>query len=88
MPHAKEQWPIIRPRKNNLKAIISYMVDCGMMNGQRVRFFFKTKVEAETKQGLMRVKRANEGESAFGMSANTRADANAALELLGLIASP
>jgi integrase len=82
MPRQKEQWPVIRPRKNKRQVITSYMVDCGMMNGLRVRFFYKTKAEAETKQGLARVKRTNEGESAFGMSANNRVDANTALELL------
>jgi integrase/recombinase XerD len=83
----KERWPKIKERRNKENAITSYMVDCGMMKdssgkGRRVRFFYKTRAEAETKQGLMRVKRTNEGESAFGMSANNRADANAALELL------
>jgi integrase len=82
MPRQKEAWPIIRPRKNQQKIVISYMVDCGMMDGRRVRFFYKTKTEAETKAALMRVKRENEGESAFGLSANARADADFALKLL------
>ena len=44
------------------------MVDCGMIDGHRVRFFYKTMEEAETKAALLRVKRQNEGESAFAMS--------------------
>jgi hypothetical protein len=44
------------------------MVDCGMIDGRRVRFFYKTMEEAETKAALLRVKRQNEGESAFAMS--------------------
>jgi integrase len=58
------------------------MVDCGMMDGKRVRFFYKTKAEAETKAALMRVKRENEGDSAFGMSATDRLDAENALAIL------
>ena len=61
---------------------MSWMVDCGMMEGRRIRFFYKTKDEAETKAGLMRVKRQNEGESSFGISAYTLADMKAALGLL------
>src|SRR5260221_12493818 len=62
------------------------MVDCGMMQVEgkkkRVRFFFPTMEEAETKAALMRVKKENEGTSSFGMPAATRHDAEAALALL------
>jgi len=62
------------------------MVDCGMMqvegNLRRVRFFYKTMEEAETKAALMRTKRENEGAGSFGMSATTRHDAEAAIALL------
>src|SRR5258706_6472086 len=82
MPRPKESWPIIRPRKNKQGNIMSWMVDCGLMDGRRVRFFYKTKDEAETKAALMRVKRKNEGETSFGMSAHTLQDTKAALALL------
>jgi hypothetical protein len=88
MGRPKETWPIIRPRKNKQAKIISWMVDCGMMDVEgnselrRVRYFYKTKAEAETKAGLLRIKRQNEGESAFGLSAIRRTDAQAALALL------
>ena len=82
MARPKESWPIIRPRENKRGKIMSWMVDCGMMDGRRVRFFYKTKDEAETKAALMRVKRKNEGETSFGMSAYTLHDTKAALALL------
>ncbi len=82
MARPKESWPIIRPRLNKSGKIMSWMVDGGMMDGRRVRFFYKTKDEAETKAGLMRVKRKNEGETSFGMSAYTLQDTKAALALL------
>jgi hypothetical protein len=82
MARPKESWPIIRPRLNKSGKIMSWMVDGGMMDGRRVRFFYKTKDEAETKAGLMRVKRKNEGETSFGMSAYTLQDTKAALMLL------
>ena len=58
------------------------MVDCGMIDGHRVRFFYKTMEEAETKAALMRVKRQNEGESAFAMSSADRTDASESIALL------
>jgi site-specific recombinase XerD len=78
----KKSWPIIRPRKNAHREIISWMVDAGMMNGKRVRFFFKTRRDAETKADLMRVARTNEGIEAFGLSGRDRIDAQSSLDLL------
>jgi integrase/recombinase XerD len=82
MGRPKESWPIIRTRNNKRGQVMSYMVDCGMMNGRRIRFFYKSATEAETKAGLLRIQRENEGESSFGMSAYTLADSRAALALL------
>jgi site-specific recombinase XerC len=82
MAHQKKSWPLIRPRKNQLREIISYMVDGGMMNGKRVRFFFKTRRDAEIKAELMRDARENEGIEAFGLAGRDRIDAQASLELL------
>jgi integrase len=58
------------------------MVDCGMMSGRRVRFFYKTMEEAEGKAAQMRVARQNEGDGPFGLSAHFRSDAIKAHELL------
>jgi site-specific recombinase XerC len=58
------------------------MVDAGMMNGKRVRFFYKTRQEANTKAELMRTARSNEGTDAFGLAARDRVDAQTSLELL------
>src|ERR1700740_19904 len=84
MARPKDPWPLLRWRKT--KRGRTAMVDCGMMQVEgkprRVRFFYKTMEEAETKAALMRAKRENEGASSFGMSANTRHDAETAIALL------
>jgi hypothetical protein len=80
MAQAKKSWPLLRWRKT--KTGRTAMVDCGMINGKRVRFFYKTMEEAETKAALIRVKRQNEGQSLFTMSANDRTDAELSLALL------
>ena len=77
---AKDSWPLLRWRKT--KTGQTAMVDCGMMKGKRVRFFYKTMEEAKTKAALCRVTRENEGASAFGMLSSTRRDAEAAFALL------
>jgi integrase/recombinase XerD len=80
MAHPKPSWPLLRWRVT--KTGKTAMVDCGMVNGKRVRFFYKTMEEAEGKAALMRVARQNEGGDAFGMLARTRIDAQQALKLL------
>jgi hypothetical protein len=79
MARPKDSWPLLRWRKT--KTGRTAMVDCGMMqvegNLRRVRFFYKTMEEAETKAALMRTKRENEGAGSFSMSATTRHDAEA-----------
>lgn len=80
----KYSWPLLRWRKN--KTGRTAMVDCGMMPVEgrlrRVRFFYKTMEEAQTKAALMRVARQNEGDEAFALQARTRVDAQRALKLL------
>jgi integrase len=76
----KRKWPIIKPIQR--KQGISWMVDLGMVNGKRPRFFFETKREAETKADLLRTERENEGMRAFNMTPAERDDALGALELL------
>jgi site-specific recombinase XerC len=82
MARPKVTWPLIRERRNKQKIVTSYMVDCGMMDSKRVRFFYKTRDEAETKAALMRVTRENEGEDAFTMRSRDRIDAEGSLALL------
>src|SRR5260370_21205237 len=57
------------------------MVDCGMVNGRRVRLFRKTKKGAEGEAAKIRIKKGNEGGSAFGLPAVKRIDAEAAVKL-------
>jgi integrase len=78
MRHSK--WPIIKSLKR--KNGTTWMVDCGMVNGKRPRFFFETKQEAQTKAELLRTERENEGMRAFNMTPAERDDALVALELL------
>lgn len=82
MARPKVTWPIIRPRTNQINEVTSYTVDCGIMDGRRIRFSFKTRAEAEGKAEQMRIARKNEGASAFGMTSRDRIDAEAGLALL------
>ncbi len=59
------------------------MVDCGMVGGKRPRFFFPTRAQAEGKAAALRVQRENEGARGLQFSAAERADARAALDILG-----
>lgn len=58
------------------------MVDCGMINGKRQRFFFKTKQEAETKAEQLRIAKKNVGVAAFNIPEKLRVDAIEAAKLL------
>lgn len=57
------------------------MVDC-RINGRGERKYFATRLEAEGEQQRQRVKRANEGDSAFDISQELRIDATAAMRIL------
>src|ERR1700731_4743525 len=81
MGRQKDSWPLVRERRN-ASGSKSWMVDCGMVNGHRVRLFRKTKKAAEGEAAKIRIKKENEGGSAFGLSAIKRIDAEAALKLL------
>lgn len=59
------------------------VVDCGMIKGKRVRFFFKTMEEAATKAGQLRVQRMNEGQIGMDLTVSERLDASESLALLG-----
>ncbi len=73
-------WPLVKKRRN--KRTVSWMVDCGMVDGKRVRYFFKEKAEAETKAEQLRTERRNTGLAAFSLSNAQRAEAADCLEQL------
>jgi hypothetical protein len=75
----REPWPRMKPGLKNGKPMI--MVDC-RINGRGERKYFATKAEAEGEQQRQRIKRTNEGNSAFQFPADKRIDATAAMELL------
>ena len=84
----KYNWPAVYPYKNKLGEITSFIVDLGLMKvvgsdaPRRIRFFHKTKREAETRAHQARIARKNEGTSAFVFSTPERADYEQAMELL------
>ena len=73
-------WPRVRPAKNK-DGSTSYMVDTRLA-GRGKRLFYDTKTEAQTVAEQMRIKRRNEGDSAFEISAADRIDAENALRVL------
>ncbi len=77
---AKQSWPIIKKRVYP-NGTIGWTVDC-RMEGRGERLTFKSKTEAQTAAEQARIKRQNEGQSAFAMSAAMRADAEDAMALL------
>lgn len=77
---AKKSWPVIKKRVYP-NGSIGWTADC-RINGVGERLTFKTRAEAETAAEQARVKRVNEGQSAFAMLASDRADAEAALAAL------
>ncbi len=75
-----QTWPRVRPVTNG-DGTISFMVDTRIA-GRGKRLFYPTKTEAQTVAEQARIKRRNEGLSAFSMSASDRTDAENALEIL------
>ena len=78
---SKHSWPVIKERKNP-GGKISFMVDLGMVNGQRPRKFFRTKSEALTYAEQCRVARRNEGRNVFDLGQKERAEAIECLKVL------
>ncbi len=66
-------WPLVKKRKNRNST--TWMVDCGMIENRRVRYFFKSKPEAETKAEQLRLERRNVGLAAFSLTDAERAEA-------------
>jgi hypothetical protein len=77
----KTKWPTIR-RRVYPSGLASFQVDLGELNGKRERHTFGTKEEAESFAEQARVKRLNEGLSAFAISQELRVDALNASGLL------
>ncbi len=73
-------WPLIRKRSN--RRSVSWMVDCGMVDGKRVRYFFGSRSEAETKAEQLRIEKKNVGLAAFALTDSERAQAAECIELL------
>ena len=78
---AKQLWPLIKERKNP-GGKISYMVDLGLVNGQRPRKFFSTKAEALTYAEQCRTARKNEGRNVFDLGQKERVEAVECLRIL------
>ena len=77
----QHRWPKIRARRHR-SGQIGYLVDLGLINGQRERHSFKTKPEAETFAELKRVERQNEGIAGLSLPQAVRVDASKAWGLL------
>jgi integrase len=58
------------------------VVDCGLIDGRRVRYALRTKEEAEGKAALCRAERGTNGKDSFTLGKFDRADVEAALEIL------
>ena len=78
---SSNSWPLV-VKKINPGGTISWMVDCGMVNGKRIRHIFKIKRDAETKALQLKIERKNEGLSSQTLLPVDRVDAEYALSLL------
>jgi integrase len=77
----RQAWPPIYKRTHR-SGQVGYLVDLGLVNGERVRKTFPSKQEAETFAAQARMARENEGVAAFSLATETRAEAVKCLELL------
>src|SRR6516225_385749 len=75
----RSTWPIIRHRKST--PFHPWMIDCGMVNGKRIRYGCRTKTEAEDKAAELRAQRRAEGDNSLA-PARLDEDARAAREIL------
>lgn len=76
----KPDWPRLYEHKVGEK--IYWQVDCGLVDGKRLRFVRSTKTEAERKAAELRVARENEGRDALTMPKELRVDAGKGAALL------
>jgi len=77
---SRRDWPRISFRAST--PFRPWVVDCGMIEGKRVRYSFPTKEAAEGKAALCRVGRRNEGNGSFALARIDRVDVETALEIL------
>ena len=77
----KRQWPNVYKRTHASQQA-SYVVDLGLVNGQRERHSFKTREAADAFAELKRTERNNQGMRAVMLPAATRTDALKAEEIL------
>ena len=80
-PKKKRQWPNVYARTHR-SGETGYIVDLGLINGNRERHSFASKAEADTFAETKRVERRNEGTSALALSQETRQDAAKAVGIL------
>src|SRR5579862_1604109 len=80
-PAKKPKWPRVTRRKN-AGGSISFCVDVGRITGQRIRKFFKTRLEADTYAEQQRIAKANQGAAAFSIDDKLRIEALEARRLL------
>ena len=76
----KSQWPRIRLARHRSGGQ-AWLVDA-RIQGKGERYFFKTKIEAETKAGLLRTQRKNEGVGGVNIPEKLRVEALECAELL------
>ena len=76
----KRTWPLIRFRPST--PFRPWVVDCGLIEGKRIRFSFGTKEEAEGKAAICRARRRNEGNGVFSLERFDRTDVETALGVL------
>ncbi len=81
MPNKRTNWPKITKRTYP-SGKISWVVDCGKVNGKRRRVAFRTREEAEAFAAKLRTANEQEGVAAFTLSVADRVDAVRCLELL------
>lgn len=82
MQHPKKKWPPIREIKNR-SGTCSYQVDLGLYQNTRRRHNFPNLAEAQTYANQCRIERANEGVNALALTRSQKADASAAITILG-----
>jgi integrase len=88
MAKSKTNWPGIYPLRNKAGEITSHIVDLGLVDvagsdkPKRIRYFYKTLQEAETKAEQVRIARKNEGVSAIAFPTAHRIDYEQAANLL------
>jgi integrase len=81
-------WPRIHPHRTVEGEITSYCVDLGLQKvsgsdrPKRIRYFYKTLTEAQTKAAQLRIARKNEGVAAVALPASHRVDFEQAAALL------